>query len=72
MRYEEVKAVLKNHLSENPEGQTWSQIKEQLNLPYETLCPEWTKQLETDIQLLRKPGAGRAYVWTLQKDAPDA
>lgn len=67
MRYDEVKYLIKAELSRQPSGLTWVELKERLDLPYKTLCPEWTTQLEEEIGLTRKRSGGRAFTWTIKK-----
>ena len=47
----------------HPEGFTWVELRDRLNLPYDRACPTWVKRMETEIGLVRAKGAGRAYVW---------
>ena len=42
---------------------TWNELKIALDLPYARPCPEWVKQFEKEIGLVRRKGAGRALVW---------
>ena len=73
MRYDDVKQLIKAELKETPQGLTWAELKNRLSLPYKTLCPEWTIQLEEEISLVRKKGIGRAFVWSIdQKGRRDA
>lgn len=67
MRYDKVKQLIKNELNETPQGLTWNELKSRLKLPYKTLCPEWTVQLEEEISLVRKKSVGRAFIWRLHK-----
>lgn len=66
MRYEEAKELIRRELSKWPDGLTWRELKARLDLPYERFCPEWTKSLESDIGLVRRPGRGRAHLWSLR------
>ena len=67
MKYIEVKNLIKQSLEKNEDGLTWSELKEELSLPYKTLCPEWTKSLEEEISLVRdRPSDGRAFVWKIK------
>lgn len=65
MRFEEVKNLIHSLLTTHSNGMPWAEIRDQLDLPYKTLCPEWTKQLETEIGLSRSKGTGRAFVWSV-------
>jgi len=40
-------------------------LREALALPYDRPCPEWTRQLEEEIGLIRRKGSGRSLVWQL-------
>lgn len=66
MKYEEVKTLIRcQHRLRS--GLTWQELKDQLNLPYKTLCPEWIIQLEKDINLVRqRTGKSRAFIWSLR------
>ena len=67
MKYIEVKALIKKELTHSKDGYSWNELNSRLNLPYKTLCPEWTKQLEEDIGLQRKKVQGqRSYIWCLE------
>jgi hypothetical protein len=41
-------------LQRNPDGLTWRELRDRLSLPSKTLCPEWVKRLECDIDLTRE------------------
>ena len=66
MRYEDVRERIQHELSKRPDGLTWRELKERLDLPYKRFCPEWTKSLESEIGLVRERRGGRAYVWSLR------
>ena len=65
MKYVEAKKLIESELSKRPEGLTWKELRDRLDLPYKTFCPEWTKALEAEIGLVRQRQGGRAYVWSL-------
>ena len=65
MKYSEFKNTIQNELSNNPDGLTWKELRDQLDLPYERPCPNWTAQLEEEIGLVRSKGFQRAYIWKL-------
>jgi hypothetical protein len=67
MTYLEFKKVIHSTLRKNSRGMTWHQLKIALDLPYDRPCPEWTRQLEKEIGLVRRKGAGRALVWQVGK-----
>jgi hypothetical protein len=46
---------------------TWAQLKQNLDLPYTTACPDWTRRLEKEIGLTRSPGSQRAYIWRVNR-----
>ncbi len=46
MRYVDFRDVIRDELRKNPNGLTWKDLKEQLDLPYERPCPTWGGQLE--------------------------
>jgi len=69
MRYVDFRDTIREELLWNPEGLTWKELKERLELPYKTPCPTWISRLEQEIGLSRARGSGRAYVWTVRGKA---
>ena len=67
MTYVEFKHAIGSALRKNSPGMTWAQLKTVLDLPYERPCPEWVRQLEKEIGLVRRKSAGRALVWQVGK-----
>lgn len=65
MRYTEFREAIRKELSKNPDGLTWIELKQQLNLPYEQPCPTWVSRMEQEIGLTRARGAKRAYLWNI-------
>ena len=65
MRYEQYRDQIQRRLRRKPAGMTWMQLREELGLPYERPCPNWTRRLEEEIGLTRTQGVGRALVWKL-------
>jgi len=65
MRYKEFQAAIQHELLHRPEGLTWVQLRDHLDLPYERPCPAWTACLEREIGLVRIKGERRALVWKL-------
>lgn len=65
MRYVEFRQQILQALSEQPQGLTWAELKEQLDLPYKQPCYTWLYRMEAEDGLARGPGPGRAYVWRL-------
>ncbi len=63
MTYVEYKHLIKEALDAEPAGMTWKELKEALDLPYKTPCPEWMKRLEREIGLDRTEKAGNARIW---------
>ena len=68
MRYTEFRGLIQNELIEHPDGMTWAELKQRLDLPYDQPCQTWVRQLEHDISLSRESRIGRAYVWKVQPD----
>jgi len=68
VRYVEFKAVVETELRRNAEGLTWVALRDQLQLPYERPCPNWTRRLEREIGLSRTKGSGRAFVWKVNSE----
>jgi hypothetical protein len=65
MRYADFKRAIHSRLLAEPSGMTWKQLKEDLRLPYDRPCPEWTRLLEQEIHLIRRKSSGNAFVWAL-------
>ena len=65
MRYTEFRDAIRAELKRCSEGLTWKELQATLDLPYDRPCPNWTRRLEVEIGLQRRPGPGRAYVWKL-------
>ncbi len=65
MRYVEFRDGIRIALRENPKGMTWRELRDSLDLPYNTPCQEWVYRLEQEIGLTRTKGTGRALVWNL-------
>jgi hypothetical protein len=66
MTYLEFKDSIQRELGSRPAGLTWKELKETLDLPYDRPCPEWTRRLEMEIGLARRPGNGPALVWEIR------
>ena len=65
MRYVEFKAAIEQHLRRHHGGATWPELRDNLQLPYDRPCPEWTRRLEIEIGLIRRKGAARSLIWAL-------
>ena len=52
MTYIEFRKLIHNALQTNPNGLTWRELKDTLNLPYKIPCQTWIYQLEDEIQLV--------------------
>lgn len=65
MRYTEFRDAIRAELMSHPQGRTWKELKTNLDLPYDRPCPNWTRRLEGEIGLQRRPGPGRAHVWRM-------
>ena len=70
MTYLEFKTTIQRHLKRHSSGATWKELRDTLKLPYDRPCPEWTRQLEQDIGLVRRKGTGRGLRWTLHPTTP--
>lgn len=68
MRYVDFRDVIRDELRKNPNGLTWRDLKQRLDLPYERACPTWVIRLEEEIGLTRVKGPGRAFVWRIGAD----
>ncbi len=65
MRYFDFRSKILSELQSNPDGLTWSELKQRLDLPYKKPCPTWIGQMEKDNGLKRVKGSGRAYLWKI-------
>jgi hypothetical protein len=72
MRYAEYRDAIRKALRQNPDGLSWIELRNRLDLPYNRPCPEWTNQLEQEIGLRRLKTRGRALRWTLSRRSPVA
>ena len=63
MSFVEFKNAIDRELRRRPEGLTWIQLQQRLNLPYDRPCQTWTHRLEQEIGLSRKKRSGRALLW---------
>lgn len=66
MRYVDFRDSIKGILERESEGLTWRELRERLDLPYRTPCPEWLGRMAREDGLVREPGAGRALIWKLE------
>ena len=66
MMYEEFKQIIKEELSKEPSGLTWSQIRERRPELYQRFpANQWVRQMEKDIGLVRDKVKGKVY-WRLK------
>ena len=65
MRYIDFREAIQRELSREPNGLTWSDLRDRLDLPYDRACPARTKLLDREIGLSRVKGSGRSLVWIL-------
>jgi hypothetical protein len=63
MFYEQFRDLIQAKLLKRRRGMTWRELRDDLGLPYDRPCPEWTRRLESDIGLIRRKGTGKALVW---------
>lgn len=68
MRYLEFRNTIEEELLQNPDGLTWAELKEKLNMSYNQPCPEWVRRMEEEVGLSRTRGTGRAYVWRIRPE----
>lgn len=66
MTYATFRDKVQHALNQHPSGLTWIELRGTAKLPYERACPEWTKQLENDINLIRLDKRGSALVWKVE------
>lgn len=67
MRYVDFRDSIQKELKRCSKGLTWKELKERLDLPYESPCGEWVVRLEKEISLSRTKGEGRAFIWKVPK-----
>ena len=68
MTYAAFKQSIDSKLRKSSPGLTWNELRTALKLPYDRPCPEWVRQLEKEIGLVRrKATGGRALLWRLEK-----
>ena len=65
MRYVDFRDQIRQELQKNPEGLTYAELKERLNLPYDRPCQSWVRRMEQEVGVSRARGAGPAYVWKI-------
>ena len=65
MRYVDFRNAIQEELLRHPDGRTWAELRDHLDLPYDRPCPSWTACLEREIGLLRVKGPGRSLLWKL-------
>jgi len=65
MRYVDFRDSIHDELRRNPDGLTWRELRDRLDLPYDSPCSYWVERLEHEIGLSRIKGSGRAYLWKL-------
>jgi len=69
MRYVQFREAIQSELQRNPDGLTWIQLQQRLDLPYDRPCATWTNRLEQEIGLLRRKGSGRSLLWCVPRRA---
>lgn len=62
MRYVEFRDLILKELKKHPEGFTWKELRDRLNLPYKRPCPEWTKRLEKEIGFIKEGGNKKEHI----------
>jgi len=67
LRYVEFRDAICRELGRSVNGLTWSELRERLDLPYRTPCPEWVRRMEKEDGLVRTAGSGRAHVWWIDE-----
>ena len=67
MRYIEFRDAIDHALADRPDGMTWKELRDSLELPYRRPCPDWVACLEKEIGLIRRQKKGNAYLWKQEK-----
>jgi len=65
MRYKTFKELIQKELAKHPDGLTWVELQNKLNLPYDRPCQTWIYQMEQEIGLTRNRETQRAYIWKI-------
>lgn len=65
MKYIEFRDTIKNELLLTPAGLTWVELRDRLDLPYDSPCQNWVGRLEKEIGLNRSERVNRALVWKI-------
>ena len=65
MTYLRFRDAISATLACHPAGLPWREVSAKSRLRIDRPCPEWTRRLEDEIGLVRRPGEGRALVWKL-------
>jgi hypothetical protein len=65
--YLEFKSAIETTLRRKHAGATRKELKVAARLPYDRPCPEWTRNLESEIGLVRRKGTGRELIWRLHE-----
>lgn len=63
--YDKFKTQIESALKNEPQGLTWTEIKQKLNLPQKVPNNRWVRQLETDIGLTRTKEP-KGVIWKLK------
>jgi len=66
MRYEQFRDSVRGYLQRHPEGATWAQLREELQLPYRTPCYTWIYRMEDEVRLQRAR-RGSMKVWKIAR-----
>ncbi len=65
MTYLRFRDAITATLVRHPSGLPWREVNAKSRLGIERPCPDWTRRLEHEIGLVRRPGEGRALIWRL-------
>jgi len=64
--YEDFRDQVKRILESEPEGLTWTEINERLQLSWKAPYHKWVKRMERDIGLKREKKGGKT-IWRLER-----
>jgi hypothetical protein len=67
MRYIDFRDRILEELRRCPDGLTWAELKQRLDLPYAHPCPAWVARLEQEVGLTRSRDSAPAYVWSVPR-----
>jgi len=72
MKFVDFRDRIKQELTDHPQGFTWVQLRDRLQLPYRQPCQNWIARLEAEIGLSRKVRIANSLIWKIDIIDPTA